>query len=347
MEVLELAMYKSCDLISISALNFNGRIDGEYKCVSLCAECLPDVPAVALCGTGKETIDAFRRMRDRVILENVSPSEERIFTSACMKCAQYTLGDWKNSYLIDYVNLSMYPAPCQCRCFYCEVSKDHFDAIKDADVVSGYEKMFDALKYALEIGLITPKARWQISSGEIAIHPYRDRIFDLVQDRTAIFYTNCFNFDSKIAANLAANPDSAIKLSIDAGTRETWRKVKGTDNFGKIIENLTKYRNSSQRPEQIALKYIVLPGINDNPEDYAAIIDLMKALGTRSLMLARDTRTKYCQGEEENERLVTAVGRLTAMLFQNKLYFDFFPFTPLEREKIVAAVTRSVTSGNL
>jgi wyosine [tRNA(Phe)-imidazoG37] synthetase (radical SAM superfamily) len=282
-------------------------------------------------------------MRDSVILESASPSEERTFTSACFKCAHYISGDWKNSYLIGYVNLSMYPAPCQCRCSYCEVPKDHFDVLKDSGVAESYEKMFDALKYAIEIGLIAPKAWWQVSSGEIAIHPYRERIFEIVQNRTVMFYTNCFIFDSKIGANLTSNPASSINLSIDAGTKDTWHKVKGADNFGKIIENLAEYRNSSSRPGQITLKYIILPGINDNIKDYAAIIDLLIALGTNHLTLARDTRTKYGQSEEENERLVTAAGQLTAMLYQNKLTFNFdtFTFTPLEREKIVAATAKS------
>ncbi|MDR2698044.1 MAG: radical SAM protein [Holophagales bacterium] len=259
-----------------------------------------------------------------------------------MKCANYHSGDWKNGCMIGYVNLSMYPAPCQCKCSYCDVSKDCFDSVNAAGVAEGYEKMFDALKYALEIGLIAPKACWQVSSGEIAIHPYRERIFDLVQHRTAMFYTNCFSFDCRIAANLAANPASCINLSIDSGTRETWRKIKGTDNFGKIIENLAKYYNSSSRSGQITLKYIVLPGINDNLEDYAAIIDLMKTLGTSHLTLARDSRAKYGQGEKERESLVFAVGQLTAMLYQNKLTFDMFTFTPSEREKIVAAAAKSL-----
>jgi len=341
-----ISMYKNCPLISSFALNFNGRIDGERRCVSLCCESLPEIPAIALCETGKETIDAFRQMRDRVILESLLSSGERTFTNACQKCANYSLDKWKNDYLIGYVNLSMYPAPCQCRCSYCDVSKEQFDAVNDADVAECYEKIFDALKYAIETGLIAPKALWQISSGEIAIHPYRERIFDLVQNRTAVFYTNCFNFDSRIAANLAANPDSSINLSIDSGTRDTWHKIKGADNFWKIIENLAKYNKNSSRPGQITLKYIVVPGINDNLEDYAGIIDLMKGLGTTHLTLARDTRTKYNLSEAETERLVTATGQLTAMLFRNKLTFDMFTFTPPEREKIVAAATKSYISNN-
>jgi len=338
-------MYKSCAFINGFALNFNDRMDGGRRCVTLCCEPLPDIPAIALCETGKETLEVFRQMRERVILESVSPNEERKFTSACQKCADYSLGDWKNSYLISYINLSMYPAPCQCKCSYCTVCKDYFNTGNTADVAECYEKVFDTLKHALEIGIIAPKAHWQVSTGEIAIHPYRQRIFDIVQNRTVTFYTNCFIFDSHIAANLAANPDSTINLSIDSGSRETWRKVKGVDNFREIIENLAKYRNSSSRPGQITLKYIVLPGVNDNHDDYAAVIDLMKGLGTTHLTLARDTSVKYGLGEEESERLVTAVGQLTAMLYQNKLTFDMFTFTPQEREKIVIAATKSVISG--
>jgi molybdenum cofactor biosynthesis enzyme MoaA len=333
-------MYCSCSLINIFALNFVGRIDTGRKCVTLCCEAIADTPAIALCGTGEETIGAFRQMRERVILECVSPDKERIYTKGCLKCTNYQMGEWKNDYLINYVNLSMYPAPCQCRCFYCNFNNDSNDIYTESAAQS-YETMFEALDFAIKTGLIAPNAAWQISSGEIAIHPYRDRIFDLVKDCRAMFYTNCFRFDYQIAANLAENPLSAINLSIDSGTRETWRKIKGFDNFGKILEVLGKYRSCS-RPGQITLKYIVLPDINDGQEDFEGIINLMKTLGTSHLALARNIETKYAKEDAGEEKLVAAAGRLVAMLYQNKLTFDMFTFSPLERQKVSMFATRKV-----
>jgi len=332
-------MHQSCPLISGFALNFVGRVDGGRKCAMLCCEPIVEAPAVALGGTGEETIAAFRKMRERVLLECLSPNEERLFTGGCLKCANFRMGEWEEKYLIGYVNLSMYPSPCQSKCFYCEVDKGG----PGDCAAEGFEKVFGALEYALGEGLIAPKTVWQVSCGEITIHPYRDRILDMVQDRAATFYTNCFRFDFQIAANLAANPMSTINLSIDSGRRETWRRVKGFDNFGKVVENLAKYRESSSRAGQITLKYIVLPGVNDGQSDYENVVGLMKALGTGHLTLARDTRSKYGDCGEEQGRLVTAAGRLVALLHQSGLTYDMFTFSPAEREKAAQAAARIVT----
>ena len=94
------------------------------------------------------------------------------------------------------------------------------------EVNDAYEKLFDFLEYADQRGMIDPEAVWQVSSGEITLHPYRDRIMELVRDRHAVFYTNAFLFDEAIAQKLHNDPNSAIDLSIDAGTPETWRKVQ-------------------------------------------------------------------------------------------------------------------------
>jgi MoaA/NifB/PqqE/SkfB family radical SAM enzyme len=207
--------------------------------------------------------------------------------------------------------------------------------------------MFDALDYAHESGLIAPNPTWQISSGEIAIHPYKDKILDLVKNQNAVFFTNCFIFDEKIAANLAANPNSAINLSIDSGTPETWCKVKGVDNFEEVTTNLVRYFNKSSRPGQITLKYIVLPGINDTFEDYSSVIEIMKVLKVNHLTIARDLRTKYTFDEEQSNNLIDAAGYLAAMLHKNGMTMNMFTYSPKDRERVVAFANELLRDGKV
>jgi wyosine [tRNA(Phe)-imidazoG37] synthetase (radical SAM superfamily) len=325
-------MHHCCFEISNYQISFAGSVNGTGKIVSLCCNGAPaGVPAVPLGATGEETIQAFRRMREMALLECMFPGEERAVTAGCLKCANYQPDQWEHKYLITYVNLSCYPSPCQCRCVYCTVDKVAPSDVIGEGVAQGYEKVFDALAYALGEGLIDPMAIWQVSCGEITIHPFAERLFDLVKGRTAAFYTNCFRFDPRIAANLAANPRSLINLSIDSGTGGTWRRVKGSDNFGKVIENLTKYREGCQRGNQILLKYIVLPGVNDGPDDCAGVVGLMKALGVDHLTLARDYNTRYSQAAGG---LLAAVARFVYALSKNSLSCDLHNFTPSERERV-------------
>jgi len=177
--------------------------------------------------------------------------------------------------------------------------------------------VFSILDWAVKNDMIAKDAVWEIACGEITIHTYKDRIYSYVKNKNAYFFTNCFIYDEKIAANLATNPQSAIKLSIDSGTPETWYKIKGMDNFNTVMDNLTKYSASSTRTDQINLKYIILPGINDNLKEYQAVIGIMKSLKVTHLEIACDLHTKYSSSKEQREALIKAAGYLVAILYKN------------------------------
>ena len=276
-------MYYGCSWIKMLALKINTRIDTNEECIALCCEPVEKQPAVGFGSTAKETVGNFIKMHQEVVVEskkyaNCGENVKRLYTDGCVKCGNYKLGEWDGDGLIHYVNLSMYPASCQCKCIYCDVHSSDKGRLNKASSEEYYQKMFDMLNYACEIGLIAEDALWQISSGEITIHPYKDRIYDLVENRRAIFFTNCFIFDERIAEILSLNPYSSINFSIDAGTPQTWFKIKGVDNFELVTDNLVNYYSASIRPDQITLKYIVLPGINDTLRDYQSLIEMMKIL---------------------------------------------------------------------
>jgi len=201
--------YFSCSLINRFHMNINGRIDNGSKTVALCCEPVSNVPAVALRDTGKETIKSFNQMRENLLSESMLAPSQRVFTKGCAECVNYKLAEWKKSKTIGYINFSMYPAPCQCRCIYCGVYDDNKNiGFNDPSVTEGYGKVFDALDYAKQNGLIDSNAFYQVSSGEISVHPYRDRIFEFVKQSPVCFYTNAFKYCDEIGEILSQNPVS-------------------------------------------------------------------------------------------------------------------------------------------
>lgn len=337
--------YRSCNLINAFFININGNIlNPEQNYFALCCENIADIPATTFGKSPQESIERIVEVRIEALLEELTntPDEKRVYSKGCLSCANYQLGEWQRNDKILYVNFSMYPAPCQCKCFYCECRKNgSLDFSKSHEVEAAYNHMFDMLRHAKNIGLIAPNATYQVSSGEITVHPYKDRILEFTKNQPAFFFTNCFIFDEQIAQNLASNPKSFINLSIDAGTAETWYKVKGVDNFNKVLMNLESYNNRSARKGQITLKYIILPGVNDTDEDFASVIEIMKRLTVPSMELARDTGEKYSQDDEANEKLMQSAVRLATLLHSNNLKIGMFTFTPEERERVIASVQKN------
>lgn len=338
--------YRCCPMISQFYFNVNGRIDTGKPVIALCCESLPDIPRIPFCGTAEDTLRAFvgEGLLAAVECARVTDDSRRHYTAGCVNCAQFREGDWGITPLISYVNLSMYPSPCQSRCIYCHVYREDQSVTGEA-ARAAYEKLFQLLELAEQSGIVTPQAIWQISCGEIAIHPYRDRIMELVRGKRAIFYTNCMKFDEAVAQNLRNNPSSAINLSIDAGMPETWKRVKGRDNFDTVLESLVKYHAAGPGPGQITMKYIILPDLNDFLEDYLSLAEIMKALEVRHLSLSRDVRTKYSLSREERVKLTGAAAYLLAICHKNGITCDMVTFTQEEEAEAVELANEILQKG--
>ncbi len=320
----------SCPMIAGQDLVFEGRVD--ERCIMPCCEKhIPNVPAVGFADTAEETLDRFLGMRAMVAATFLNTAQSDRY--GCGKCFYFRKAAWEFAHDISFVNLSMYPAPCQCKCIYC-CESEHVNAIYTPEVKAGYEKLFALLEYAKTSGVINPDATWQISSGEITIHPYKERIMELVRDRHAVFFTNAFLFDEAIAQRLHDDPESKINLSIDSGTPETWRRVKGFDNFETVLSNLRRYRKSSVRPGQIILKYIILPGVNDSEEDFRSVVEIAKELEVGHLTVARDTERKYKHDDEYRGKLLDAAARLLAVCKANGITNDMFTYSTAEQAEV-------------
>jgi wyosine [tRNA(Phe)-imidazoG37] synthetase (radical SAM superfamily) len=363
--------YRSCTYIERFHLNFNGlnghQINSNNKgCIEFC--CLSLAPGITLCDTADESIKSIIKKRAEIITESKMFSlldksdydKIRNFTFACAKCPYFNEMTEGGDGLIHFVNINMYPAPCQSKCIYCGVHNGKSGVLNRRLHAECYENMFNAIEWARDNGMIATDAVWQAASGEITIHPYKDRMFDLMKDKDAKFLTNCFIFDEKIAAILGANPRSSINLSIDAGTSETWYKVKGVDNFDTVMDNLAKYSASCIRLEQITLKYIILPGINDNLEDYRAVIEIMKQLKIEKLIISRDNRFRiekliisrdnrfrHKLDKEKYSLTDKATGYLAAMLKENGMIAENGSFWPDEYEKVSALANELLESNKV
>ena len=58
-----------------------------------------------------------------------------------------------------------------------------------------------------------------------------------------------------------------IVVSVDAGTKETFKKVKRLDFYDKVWENIAKYAAVQNAPNLVKTKFILIPEINDTKEE--------------------------------------------------------------------------------
>jgi molybdenum cofactor biosynthesis enzyme MoaA len=98
-------------------------------------------------------------------------------------------------------------------------------------------------------------------------------------------FTNALVYDGYISSLLSSGKGRII-VSVDAGTRDTFEKVKGVDAFNRVYDTLCRYSRESK--DAINLKYIFLPGINDNEEDINKFIALANEIKSNSITISAD-----------------------------------------------------------
>ena len=168
---------------------------------------------------------------------------------------------------------------CNCRCIYCHQTRER--SLKTPQTLTGYDiyrigfdEFGDSIKSVV------------LADGEITALPHCDKLLELVIENgwSAYIVTNAIIYNEKLA-RILNRPNSALNVSIDAGTAETYRKIKGLDAFSEVLSNLERYAKVAP----IELKYILLPGINDAFEDVNGFISIAKGLNVCKVILSHDS----------------------------------------------------------
>lgn len=126
--------------------------------------------------------------------------------------------------------------------------------------------------------------------GESTIFNQFDEICKLISSKGYIQYvhTNGIRF-SKSLENVLHNNLGKINISLDSGTSNKYKEIKGVDRFDKVIENIKKYRLASTNSYSVELKYIVFEKNNDLFE-IENFINLCKSIDIKSIEYSLDFR---------------------------------------------------------
>lgn len=233
----------------------------------------PKVPA------SKEVNAAgWRTMRDRLleqIEEDCVPAG-----SPCAGCLQIKEGYFPvqpRAWLVNYFCNSV----CNYHCSYCTLR--HATKVEDT---AGRHTLRDVVEAARREDVLDDYHGIAFSTaGEPTLYPGRRDAYQAFDGAQFLINTNGFLYDPDLF-ELMSRKKVLLIDSIDAGTRETYRKIKGVDGFEKVRQNLRCY---AQAPVGIvAAKYIFLPGVNDTEEEIDGFVDFCADVGATFVMIAVD-----------------------------------------------------------
>lgn len=166
---------------------------------------------------------------------------------------------------------------CQIQCIYCSHHQQSLELR-----VGNTKKILGFWKYLETTGLIDRFTNVGIANGEISINPLFDEIMDSFWDYSCEIATNGVVFKDRIAEKLE-DRSSKLNVSLDSGTPETYHLIKRGDFYHKVRQNIREYSKHGN----ITLKYILIPGKNDRPQDIDGFLNFASEIGA-VVILSRD-----------------------------------------------------------
>lgn len=190
----------------------------------------------------------------------------------CKGCFLLKKEQIKKSDKIEYIAISA-NTRCNSDCIYCPThrNKQYYNSLSDISILPFIKKIIDKK-------ILSKNCHVEFGGGEPVLHKEFEEVLNLMIDygitgykihSSGIKYSNaiekCLKFDK-----------SEIVISIDSGNKTTYKQIKNTDKFDTVWQNTGNYvvaQNNNK--EQVQVKYILIPGINDNINE---IIDFFKQI---------------------------------------------------------------------
>ncbi|MDE7244474.1 MAG: hypothetical protein K2O18_10965 [Oscillospiraceae bacterium] len=233
-------------------------------------------------------------------LENILSAElsryDRGEVDICKSCAlrqeQYIV---RKGYKKRYKQIAFYQqscADCLAHCVYCCAGAS------DKNLRASAEFQTDSLEYyaafvdkLLSLGWIDDDFTCAVDMSERDSDKKIGFVVNSLQkaNLTPMLYKvgSCLLTYSKNLEDLLRQGSVYIIWSLDAGSRETYRKIKQIDAFNQVVENVKRYIQADAfHGRFIVAKYLIVKGVNDREEEFDAYLLLVTELGLKYVSIS-------------------------------------------------------------
>lgn len=247
------------------------------------------------------TIQKVIEQKKQIIQDNIDGKE-----TICTNCKYLKEGLWLKEKKVRQINLSL-DYLCNLRCKYCDKWEMKYVKQNEFDVIN----LMKCLENSPLVDITYPVL---YSSGEISIQPNINEILEALKNYDVCYFSNATKYNSRLAEKIETKANCLV-VSLDCGTSETYKKIKGIDFYDTVCRNIEKY---SLHGGNVILKYIVMEE-NTNQEDLDGFIELCVKNRIKSIIISKDFNDKKIDNKIKN-----AAAKLAYKAYQEKIryYFD-------------------------
>ncbi len=233
--------------------------------------------------------------------KNIQKSGETI--KECTDCVFLRKDNWRDENYIDSIIFDHF-THCNCDCVYCYTHEDK----KKYNSVKSYN-ILPVIKDMVERKIFIPGGQIGFGGGEpTMLDEFEDLIGYLLEhdfDNISI-PTSGIKYSPVIEKGVSMGKIH-VKNSIDSGSRETFKKIKGVDAYDRVVESMRKYAKAKMEDYNVISKYIICPGYNDNKEEVDKWLETCKEIGIEYVEPSVENIWLKSHRNENNEHVVELV----------------------------------------
>lgn len=251
--------------------------------------------------------------------------------AACAECTQICEAFYPKipqSWSVNYFCQSV----CNYKCSYCTVPhavQPDFDA--------GRHTLGDVIRACKQEEMLSDSYSVILSTGgEPLLHPKRKEFYDAFDGAELVINTNGSIYDTDLA-ELMNHEKVLLLISVDSGTPQTYSRVKGVgmSALENVKKNLSAYAKASVGI--VALKYLFVPGVNDNQEDIDGFIKFCEEVNAMFVVVSVD----YFSVNNITEHMQDMILRLNTELSERDiLCVPYTAWETTEYNKIMRALVK-------
>lgn len=183
----------------------------------------------------------------------------------CIGCVYLEKKIWDNNHYISSININNW-IKCNANCIYCD--RKEYKNKKEY-------KIYPIIKDLINKKYLRNPVDITIAGGEPTISSDFDKTLNILIKNnfsTIRVLTNAIKYNKYIEKGLENNLVN-ILVSIDAGSREVYKKIKLTDKYSIVWKNINKYVEKQAQKSLVKTKYIIIPEINNYKEELKLFIE--------------------------------------------------------------------------
>lgn len=190
----------------------------------------------------------------------------------CKNCIYLEEKDYDDEDYISSINFN-HGLKCNAKCIYCGLTY--------AEETCFEYDVYPIMKQLSENGYLKQGGQITVAGGEPTLYHNFDKLIKLFIDNKLSpvrVLTNGIKYSEIITEGLQKDIVN-IMISVDSGTPEMYKKIKGVDAFEKVWNNIARYLNAQKYDNLVKTKYIIIPDVNDTKDEIIKYFEKSQSVG--------------------------------------------------------------------